>query len=105
MQPYLVTSTRELIRLTDQQIVTVGGREIALRDVPGGGEFLLRWRYHDLQRFLAGEAIHPGEVYTTLRTLLTAYIDFRSDSDSHILALWTIGTYFYALFPAYPILP
>ena len=104
VHPYLVTSTRELIRVGDQQILTIGGREIALRDFPYGGEFLMRWRYGDIQRFLRGETISPGELYTTLRTILTTYIDFQSESDSHILALWVIGTYLYTLFPAFPYL-
>ena len=104
VHPYLVTSTRELIRLGDQQILTLGGREVALRDLPYGGEFLMRWRYSDIQRFLAGETLHPGELYTTLRKLLTTYIDFQSENDSHVLALWVIGTYLYTLFPAYPYL-
>ena len=104
VHPYLVTSTRELIRVSDQQILTLGGREIALRDLPYGGEFLMRWRYNDIQRFLMGETVNPGELYTTLRIILTTYIDFQSDSDSHVLTLWIIGTYFYALFPAYPYL-
>ena len=104
VHPYLVTSTRELIRVGDQQILTLGGREIALRDLPYGGEFLLRWRYSDLQRFLQGEFVNPGELYTTLRTLLTTYIDFQSERDSRVLTLWVIGTYLYALFPAFPYL-
>ena len=79
VHPYLVTSTRELIRLGEQQILTIGGREIALRDLPYGGEFLMRWRYSDIQHFLSGETVHPGELYTTLRTVLTTYIDFQSE--------------------------
>lgn len=104
LQPYLVSSARELVRLNGAQVVEVGGREIALRSIPEGGDFLMRWRYSDIQRYLAGEIVSPGEVYATLRRLLTTYLEFRSDVESHILALWTIGTYFYALFPAYPYL-
>ena len=104
VHPYLVTSTLELIRVSDQQILTIGGREIALRDLPYGGEFLMRWRYSDIQRFLAGETVHPGELYATLRTVLMTYIDFQSERDSHVLTLWVIGTYLYALFPAFPYL-
>lgn len=54
-QPYLVTSSRELRRLTDEQIIQLGGQEIALRVLPEGCEFLMRWRYSDIQRFLNGE--------------------------------------------------
>ena len=104
VHPYVVTSTRELIRLGEQQILTIGGREIALRDLPYGGEFLMRWRYSDIRRFLSGEMLYPGELYTTLRTMLTTYIDFQAERGSHILRLWVIGTYLFALFPAFPYL-
>jgi hypothetical protein len=104
VQPYLVTSTRELIRLKDQQILNISGQEVALRVIPEGSEFLMRWRYTDIQRFLNSEAIHPGEVFNAVHELFTAYVDFRSSVESRILALWTIGTYFYQMFPAYPYL-
>ena len=104
VQPYLVTSTRELIRLKDQQILTIHDQEIALRVVPEGSEFLMRWRYSDIQRFLKGEEVHPGDVFRTVHDLFTTYVDFRSPVESRILTLWTIGTYFYTLFPAYPYL-
>jgi len=104
IQPYLVTSARELIRLKDQQILTIHDQEIALRVIPEGSEFLMRWRYNDIQRFLKGEAVQPGEVFRTVHDLFTRYVDFRSPVESRILTLWTIGTYFYTLFPAYPYL-
>ncbi len=103
-QPYLVTSTREMRRLADEQIVTIRDQEVALKVIPKGTEFLMRWRYSDIRRFLAGEVYAPGEVFQTIHALLTRYIDFRSEVESRILALWTIGTYFYTLFPAYPYL-
>src|SRR5690606_14287444 len=63
IQPYLVTSGRELIRLNGQQILSIGEQEIALRVVPEGSEFLMRWRYRDIQRFLNGETISPGQAF------------------------------------------
>ena len=68
IQPYLVTSTRELIRLKDQQILTIHDQEIALRVIPEGSEFLMRWRYSDIQRFLKGEEVQPGEVFAPCMT-------------------------------------
>jgi hypothetical protein len=103
-QPYLVTSSRELVRLADAQIIALGGREIALRVLPEGSEFLMRWRYRDIQRFLAGELVEPGTAFRAIHELFTRYVDFRSPVESAILTLWTIGTYFYTLFPAYPYL-
>jgi hypothetical protein len=104
IQPYLVTSSRELKRVTDEQIISVDGKEIALRVVPEGSEFLQRWRYSDIRRFLDSETVQPGEVFTTIHNLFKQYIDFRSEIESRILALWVAGTYFYQMFPAYPYL-
>jgi len=103
-QPYLVTSTRELRRLSDEQIITINNQEIALKVVPEGSEFLMRWRYSDIRRFLEGEITAPAEVFNAIHQLFTTYVDFRSDVESRILTLWTIGTYFYTMFPAYPYL-
>jgi hypothetical protein len=104
IQPYLVTSSRELRRLNDEQIIGLNGKEIALRVLPEGSEFLMRWRYADIQRFLQGEIADAGQVFTTIHDLFTQYVDFRSPIESRILTLWTIGTYFYTMFPAYPYL-
>jgi hypothetical protein len=104
IQPYLVTSTRELRRLNDEQIITINNQEVALKVIPEGSEFLMRWRYGDIKRFLSGETVTPGDVFNAIHTLFTTYIDFRSEVESRILTLWVIGTYFYTMFPAYPYL-
>jgi hypothetical protein len=104
IQPYLVTSTREMRRLADEQIITINEKEVALKVLPEGTEFLMRWRYSDIKRFLDGEVYAPGEVFNALHDLLSTYIDFRSEVEIRILTLWTIGTYFYTMFPAYPYL-
>lgn len=102
VQPYLVTGTRELRRLDEEQVFSVSGREVALRVVPEGSEFLQRWRYSDIKRFLDGEPVSPGDVFTTINDLLMTYVDFRTPVESRVLTLWTVGTYFYQMFPAYP---
>jgi hypothetical protein len=104
IQPYLVTSTRELRRLTDEQIITISGHEVALKVVPDGSEFLMRWRYSDIRRYLDGETVQPGAVFNAIHNIFKTYVDFRSEVESRILTLWAIGTYFYTLFPAYPYL-
>ncbi len=103
-QPYLVTSSRDLVRLSDEQIIALNGKEVALRVMPEGSDFLMRWRFSDIQRFLKGENVEPGQVFAAVHDLFTQYVDFRSEVESAILALWTIGTYFYTMFPAYPYL-
>jgi len=101
-QPYLVTSSRELVRLSEEQIIRLDGREVALRVMPEGSEFLMRWRFADIQRFLKGETVEPAQVFNAVHDLFIGYVDFRSPVESAILTLWTIGTYFYTMFPAYP---
>jgi DNA primase len=103
-QPYLVTSTRELRRLSEEQIITISDQEVALKVIPDGSEFLMRWRYSDIRRYLDGETIQPGAVFSAIHDLFKTYVDFRSDIESRLLTLWTIGTYFYTMFPAYPYL-
>jgi DNA primase len=103
-QPYLITSSRELRRLSDEQIILLSDKEVALRVIPEGCEFLMRWRFADIQRYLQGEIVDPGAVFTTVHDLFTRYVDFRSPVESRLLTLWTIGTYFYTMFPAYPYL-
>jgi DNA primase len=103
-QPYLVTSTRELRRLSDEQIITISNQEVALKVIPEGSEFLMRWRYSDIRRYLDGEIIQPGAMFTAIHDLFKTYVDFRSDIESRLLTLWTVGTYFYTMFPAYPYL-
>jgi hypothetical protein len=104
IQPYLVTSTRELRRLTDEQIISLNGQEVALKVIPEGSEFLMRWRHSDIKRFLEGETVAPGEVFNAIHHLFSTYVDFRSEVESKLLTLWVIGTYFYTMFPAYPYL-
>ncbi|MBK8032161.1 MAG: hypothetical protein IPK17_22320 [Chloroflexi bacterium] len=103
-QPYLVTSSRELVRLSNEQIIKLDGHEVALRVMPEGSEFLMRWRFSDIQKFLNGETVDAGQVFRDVHDLFTHYVDFRSPVESAILTLWTIGTYFYTMFPAYPYL-
>jgi hypothetical protein len=103
-QPYLVTSTRELRRLSDEQIITINHQEVALKVIPDGSEFLMRWRYSDIRRYLDGETTQPGVVFAAIHDLFKTYVDFRSDIESRLLTLWAIGTYFYTMFPAYPYL-
>jgi DNA primase len=103
-QPYLVTSDRKLHRLDGEQIITLNGHEIALRVIPEASEFLMRWRIGDIRRFIEGESVQPEAVFRAVFQSFTRYVDFKSHTESAILTLWTIGTYFYTLFPAYPYL-
>ncbi|MBA3868890.1 MAG: hypothetical protein H0X30_07040 [Anaerolineae bacterium] len=41
---YLVTNTRALRRVSDEQIITINEREVAMWAMPEGSECLMRWR-------------------------------------------------------------
>ena len=88
IQPYLVTSTREMRRLTDEQIIAIHNQELALKVIPEGSEFLMRWRYSDMRRFLEGETIASNEIFNGIHHLFTTYVDFRSEVESRLLTLW-----------------
>ena len=102
VQPYLITSERELKRLGDEQILQLNVREVALKVIPEGTEFLMRWKYRDIQRFLENEPITPADIYNQVHGMFTRHIDFATPEDAHVIALWVIGTYFYTMFSAYP---
>ena len=104
LAPYMVTSERELIRLDKSQLIQIGKQKVALRVVPEGTEFLQRWRYRDIQRYLQGEAVSPQEVFQVIHNLFNRHVDFSTPHDSQIVTLWIIGTYFYTMFAAYPYL-
>jgi hypothetical protein len=58
----------------------------------------------DICRYLDGETIQPSAVFAAIHDVFKTYVDFRSDIESRFLTLWTIGIYFYTMFPAYPYL-
>lgn len=89
--PYLVISSRDLIRLSDEQIIKLGGHEVALRVMAEGSDFLMRWRFSDIQRFLKGESVEPGQGFAAVHDLFTRYVDFRSPVEGARMALCTTG--------------
>lgn len=101
--PYLVTSDRQMIPADGNRMVDVGGRMVVLRD-PWAAALgnAARWEYPDVQAYLGGDAPDPVEVYLETERLLDKYVDFRDEDTSDVLALWTIGTYLYPLFEAFP---
>jgi hypothetical protein len=48
--------------------------------------------------------INQKEVYMEVRKLFEKYIDFQDPKEYDLVTLWTIGTYFYHMFDAYPYL-
>lgn len=80
-----------------QRLALVGG----LIDAPER-----RWSYDSIVAFLHGhtEPVKAHEVYDALLANLKRYVYHREPSSYVVDVLWTLGTYFYRLWPAYPYL-
>lgn len=64
-----------------------------------------RWRSTDIRKFInSDENIDPQLVLESVLQLLKKYIEFRSEEDALIAALWTTGTYLQPVWDAYPYL-
>jgi len=101
-RPYLVTSTRELLPIPPDLTLEIGGRSVVLREPPSALGRSPRWNYEHIKAFLAGYIPEPAAVFHRVRDLYEKYLDFRDAGTAEVLALWTIGTYLYPLFEAYP---
>ncbi|MEM3433932.1 MAG: hypothetical protein QXP27_07125, partial [Candidatus Methanomethyliaceae archaeon] len=66
------------------------------------------WPSQKLKAYLKGEIEANDKftvsVYTAVRNLIEYYIEFSNPIYYHLVALWTIGTYLYPVFDAYPYL-
>jgi Zn ribbon nucleic-acid-binding protein len=64
-----------------------------------------RWSLKNVKAYLNGEAnVDPAGLYAKIRGQWTKYIEFPEDAYYDLVTLWTIGTYFFPLFNAYPYL-
>lgn len=101
-QPYLVTSTRELLPIEEGEALELGGRSVVVREWPAALGRSPRWEYGHIQTFLHGYTPQPQEVFRMVRDLYDKYLDFRDPHTADILTLWAMGTYLYPLFETYP---
>ena len=64
-----------------------------------------RWSLSSVKAWLNREAeVSPEELYTSIKTSFENYIEFEDSTVYDFLTLWTIGTYFFHCFNAYPYL-
>lgn len=64
-----------------------------------------QWQRNDIAQWLETDSkIDPIEVYNQTRKKLEYYFEFSNDPTYDIVTLWSIGSYFYHIFPAYPYL-
>jgi len=84
------------------EILTVSGREYQFRDgslpnVEG------RWQIEDIRNFFANPS-PPENLLEDIVEALKIYVDLSDETDYYLIATWSMGTYLYPLFPAYPFL-
>jgi hypothetical protein len=99
--PLAVTTDREMV-LVESNVVKLGGREFVFASHPLAMASLARWRYQDIQRFCSGESVDAAKLFERILLVHSRYLDYPQDGIAEMLTLWTVGTYFYPLFPAYP---
>jgi len=100
--PYLVTSTRQLIRADVDRPLEIGGQKVLLLDDPPTLGKEMRWRYSDIRTFLDGFTPDPVEVYLAVEATFGKLVDFYTPNTSDVLALWVMMTYCFPLFAAVP---
>ncbi len=105
--PYVVTSKREIFPLIDSEAYQRGLR-ITPTKVPVFSIVGRRWSTSDDQPYSVkayidnGVTVSPWEIYTEVVSYFRKFIDYPNDLYYDFMALWTIGTYFYNLYQAYP---
>jgi len=94
----LVTSDNRIIFRHKEVLAK---EKIRLRhDIP---KVMSRWSLKSVKDWLDGNAhVDPLDVYVGVRTAFEEFIELEDDVAYDFLTLWSIGTYFFHLFPAYP---
>ena len=96
--PFLITSDRKKI-LCNQEVLAKLKWKLEYRVVG----FENRWSLESIEAFLNGTAkVDPANVYKMVKEAWKTYIEFENPVVYDFLTLWTIGTYFFHLFNAYP---
>lgn len=98
--PYILTSRRELFRL--DELALLDERKLIVNshpEIPGYN----RWPVSSIDKFMEGkETIDPAVVFYEIRAIYDHYLDFRDPATSSVLAITTVGTYFYRVFESFP---
>jgi len=95
--PFLITSDRQKILCAKETLAALHLR-LAYRVV----SFENRWSLEGIRAWLEGATVNPSEVYESVRQAWQRYIEFDNQDFYDLIALWSIGTYFFHLFNTYP---
>jgi len=100
--PHIVSSGKQLIQISGDYIQN-SEKLIHLKSEP---VFLrkTRWKYHDIKNYLKSteEKQDVVDIFQECSQLYEKYLDFKEPFAASMLSIWTIGTYLYQVFDAYP---
>ena len=103
-QLLIITSNKDSWSLTEEEKEKRNLFPDKLPQFPLGQS---RWNREDIEDFLHSTAkdFNPlTEVFIPIKNTLEKHIEFSNPFDSSLAALWTIGTYIFPVFEAYPYL-
>jgi DNA primase catalytic core len=105
LEPFMITSDKEFIRIADDADAELHGKKIILRSLPLFTQRESRWELPRLRKFLTGtKKVQPRCSFLALRKQAKRYFEFQEAEIPDLLAVWIMGTYLYPLFDAYPYL-
>ena len=98
--PFLITSTKEFFRIDKMEFLEKKGLIFKSQPLFLG---MNRWSLDYVKQFREdGFKVDPFIVFQEVKTIYEAYLDFKEPHTAEVIALWTIGTYVYPIFQAYP---
>ncbi len=99
--PYLICSDGSMNPMNRE---TLGKLGLRVKKIPSSVP-PSPWKKEFLRKFLGGDrSVDVGKLYTDILKALKEFIYFEEADAYHFMALWTMGTYLFPLFPAYPMI-
>ena len=95
---YLVTSERETIRTSPSDELMSRQWRLECKPIQMKEN---RWTLADIQAYVRGAGVDPGEVFQEVVNLYKEYVELPTETHYILHALWSIGTYFHTLFHSY----
>lgn len=98
---HIVTSNKDFIRIDDE--AALADRRIIPDTEPFAIHKESRWPIALMQKYLAGKVkINPWIISERISAIYDQLLDFPVSDAATVMALWTMGTYVYRIFEAYP---
>ncbi len=107
--PHLITSTRQVYRLDNEEIRGTGWRYSRTK-VPLLGVVRRRWssdatQPYSVKSYLDQKVmVNPWQLYQEVVGYFRSYLDYPNELYYDLVALWRMGTYFFNCYQGYPYL-